>query len=178
MERYNMNVVIAVYMLLSFSAFPLLVHRGGANVAESFVTRGPAGNRDVVTQSAGTLQQNGQVCPLSTRTKPVAERLAQDPSLVRKLEDYLELSGPDAGAELQAEATGFDDLGQFVAAVHIAKNLGIPFDDFKGAVVQNGRQVSNLGKAVRWFRPGIPSGAETRKATQQASADLKREDRS
>src|SRR5258708_40291115 len=36
-----------------------------------------------------------------------------------------------AGTNLQTAASGFRNLGQFVAAVHVSHNLGVPFDQLK-----------------------------------------------
>ena len=56
----------------------------------------------------------------------VSQRLTDNTKLASKLQSLL-----PAGTDLQQAAQGFKNLGQFVAAVHVSHNLGIPFDQLK-----------------------------------------------
>ena len=77
------------------------------------------------------------------------------------------------GQDAQAACAGFKNLGQCVAAAHVAKNLDIPggFDALK-AKVTGGGGVS-LGKAIEQLSPQANAKAEAKKANKQASDDLK-----
>jgi hypothetical protein len=55
-----------------------------------------------------------------------------------------------AGTDLMAASAGFRNLGQFVAAVNVSNNLGIPFSELKTRMVTNGM---SLGQAIQDTRP-------------------------
>jgi hypothetical protein len=77
------------------------------------------------------------------------------------------------GQEPQTACSGFKDMGQCVAAAHVAKNLDIPggFDGLKTKVT--GSDAVSLGKAIEQLAPQANSKAEVKKAKKQASDDLK-----
>src|SRR5437763_12495753 len=53
-------------------------------------------------------------------------RIERNPALKAKVESML-----PAGMTLKTAASGFRNEGQFIAALHVSKNLGIPFDQLK-----------------------------------------------
>lgn len=79
------------------------------------------------------------------------------------------LTGEDAATA----CGGFKNLGQCVAAAHIAKNLNIPggFDALKAKVTGSG--AVSLGKAISGFAPSTNAKSEVKKANHQASDDMK-----
>jgi len=79
------------------------------------------------------------------------------------------LTGQDAAAA----CSGFKNLGQCVAAAHVAKNLNIPgaFDTLKTKVTGSG--AVSLGKAIQGLAPDADAKAEAKKANKQASDDMK-----
>jgi hypothetical protein len=72
-----------------------------------------------------------------------------------------------AGTDLQAAASGFKNLGEFVAAAHVSNNLGIPFADLKTRLLAG----DSLGAAIQTLRPGADAQAEANRARARA-ADL------
>lgn len=102
--------------------------------------------------------------------KTVGEQLAQNTKLASKLESLLGLSGPDAASELQADAAGFKNLGQFVAACHVSHNLGIPFDQLRAKMTDPPGE--SLGKAVQQLKPDARTKTEAAKAWKQAKRDI------
>jgi len=76
------------------------------------------------------------------------------------------------GQDAQAACSGFKNIGQCVAAAHVAKNLDIPggFDALKAKITGSG--AVSLGKAIKGFAPDADAKAETKKANKQASDDL------
>lgn len=96
--------------------------------------------------------------------KTTSELLAQNTKLSSKLGALL-----PAGTNLQEAASGFKNLGQFVAAVHVSKNLGIPFDQLKTKVTSG----ESLGSAIHDLSPAVNAKTETRKAQKQANQDLR-----
>ena len=72
------------------------------------------------------------------------------------------------GMTAQQACSGFKNLGQCVAAIHVAHNLDIPFSDLKSKVTGG----EDLGKAIQSLKPDANAKAETKKAKKQANADL------
>lgn len=68
---------------------------------------------------------------------------------------------------------GFKNLGQCVAAAHVAKNLNITggFDALKQKVTGTGAM--SLGKAIQSFDTNANAKSEVKKANKQADADMK-----
>ena len=78
---------------------------------------------------------------------------------------------PD-GAKVQDATPGFKTLGEFVAAVHISKNLNIPFGQFKDKVTRG----DGLGKALKDLNPSLKQEeikSEVKEGKKQAKADIK-----
>ena len=100
-----------------------------------------------------------------------AERAAKTPSELlqqnTRLADNLAKLLP-AGTDLQSAASGFRNLGEFVAAVHVSNNLGIPFADLKAKIMAG----DSLGEAIRALRPDADAQVEARKARARAEDDL------
>jgi len=95
----------------------------------------------------------------------VSERLTSNTKLASKLQGLL-----PPGTDLQAAAAGFKNLGQFVAAVHVSHNLGIPFDQLKAKMTGEGAE--SLGKAIHELKPDVNAKAETKKAEAEAHEDM------
>jgi hypothetical protein len=77
------------------------------------------------------------------------------------------------GHDAQTACSGFKNIGQCVAAAHVAKNLNIPggFDALKAKVTGSG--AVSLGKAIGELTPDADAKGEAKKANKQASDDLK-----
>ena len=89
----------------------------------------------------------------------------KNPKLVAKLQPLL-----PGGLSVEQAATGFSNQGQFIAAVHVSDNLGIPFNDLKTKVLSDG---GSLGSAIHSLKPSADAKAEVERANQQAANDLK-----
>jgi hypothetical protein len=79
------------------------------------------------------------------------------------------------GEDAQTACSGFKNLGQCVAAAHVAKNLDIPggFDALKAKVTGTGTGSMSLGKAIEQLSPNANAKSETKKANKQADDDMK-----
>ncbi len=95
----------------------------------------------------------------------VSDRLQDNTKLSSKLQGLL-----PAGTNLPQASQGFKNLGQFVAAVHVSHNLGIPFAQLKAKMV--GPPSESLGKAIQALKPGVNGKEEASKAEKQAKQDL------
>ncbi len=75
-----------------------------------------------------------------------------------------------AGTTPQQACSGFKNLGQCVAAIHVSHNLGIPFADLKTKLT--GSNSESLGKAIQDLKPSSNSTTEKKKAEKQAQNDI------
>jgi len=97
------------------------------------------------------------------------ERINSNPALRTKVQSLL----PD-GMSLKTAATGFKNEGQFIAALHVSKNLNIPFDQLKAKTVTDHMP---LGSAIHALKPNVTSvtaNTEAKKAEDQAKNDAKK----
>ena len=80
-----------------------------------------------------------------------------------------------SGMSLQTAVTGFRNQGQFLAALHAAHNLGIPFAQLKARMT--GDNPESLGRAIHDLRPTLSHDtieADVDLARDEAKADVKR----
>src|SRR5205814_8162149 len=66
----------------------------------------------------------------TTQLNPIAQTLSSKPHLAAKIQKLL-----PAGMTLNQASAGFKNQGQFIAALHVAKNLNVPFADLKALMV-------------------------------------------
>jgi len=92
------------------------------------------------------------------------ELLNQNTKLASKLDSML-----PKGTTAQQACSGFKNLGQCVAAIHVSPNLGISFDDLKTKMTGSGE---SLGKAIHDLKPDVNAKAEAKKGEKQADEDL------
>ena len=92
-----------------------------------------------------------------------ADHLAAQPELSKRIQAML-----PAGMTLDQAAADFKNLGQFIAAVNVSKNLGIPFDQLKAQVT--GASAVSLGAAIHTLKPNADASAEVKHATAEAEA--------
>ena len=76
------------------------------------------------------------------------------------------------GGDLKTACSGFKNLGQCIAAMHVAKNLDIPggFDALKAKMTGSG--AVSLGKAIRELNPNANAKSESKKANKQANQEI------
>jgi hypothetical protein len=111
----------------------------------------------------GRDQNNGNNGPSLGSKKTPDQLLTQNTKLASKLQPLM-----PAGTNLQDAASGFKNLGQFVAALHVSHNLGIPFDQLKGKMMGG----DSLGKAVHELNPNL-SHKQTKEAVKQGKREAK-----
>jgi hypothetical protein len=73
------------------------------------------------------------------------------------------------GMTMDKAAAGFRNQGQFIAALHVSQNLGIPFDQLKLQMVDHHQ---SLGRSIQTLKPSANAATETGHAETQAAADL------
>ena len=96
---------------------------------------------------------------------PFADRIAANPALVAKLTPLL-----PANTTLADAAKGFRNLGQFIAALHAAKDQGISFVDLKAEMI--GPEHDSLGQAIHDLKPAADAKTAAKTAEHEAHADI------
>lgn len=91
---------------------------------------------------------------------PLQQKLQKNTRLAAKLESRL-----PAGTDLMTASEGFRNLGQFVAAVNVSNNLGIPFADLKARMVTDGQ---SLGGSIQSLKPAADARAVASRAESDA----------
>jgi len=97
-----------------------------------------------------------------------ASQLTHNPALASKLQALV-----PAGTNLQTAASGFKNLGHFVAAVHVAHNFNIPFDQLKAKMT--GTNAESLGHAIHDLEPNLNHQtvkSDVKTSERQAKQDL------
>lgn len=77
------------------------------------------------------------------------------------------------GMTFEQASAGFKNTGQFVAALHVSRNLGIPYRDLRARMVAGGE---SLGEAIRALRPQMQEAeveAAVQTATEASAGDLR-----
>jgi hypothetical protein len=118
--------------------------------------------------NATTLQASstGTNATAPAGTTAVGPNVPKNPKLQAKL-----LAMLPPGTTLTEAAAGFRNQGQFVAAVHVSNNLGLPFSQLKTRMVDDGL---SLGQAIQAVKPTANNATvAARVGEQQAAADLR-----
>jgi hypothetical protein len=113
----------------------------------------PTGNS---TMGSETVSHSSPTTVLSSNTKLAS-------TLQTRLGSLL-----PTGTSLTDAASGFKNLGQFIAALHVSHNLGIPFEDLKTKMTSG----DSLGKAIKELKPDANGKTEAKKANRQAKEDI------
>ena len=122
----------------------------------------------------------------SSSTHTASSAQGGEQSMTQKLTDNTKLADRISkltGMSATSACQGFKNLGQCVAAAHVAKNLDIPggftaLKDKMLAISPNGTSTAtskpmNLGKAIQALDPSASAKAEIGKAKKQADQDIK-----
>jgi len=97
---------------------------------------------------------------------PFVSRMQRNPQLTSRLTPLL-----PSGMSLENAAQGFRNQGQFIAALHVSKNLDIPFDKLKTEMTGTNRR--SLGQAIETLKPNADANKEAKTAESEAKADVK-----
>jgi hypothetical protein len=104
----------------------------------------------------------------TTTLTPVQLKLQQNTRLASKLQTRL------GGADPILAAQGFRNLGQFVAAVNVSNNLGIPFADLKRKMVAENL---SLGQSIQALKKVSSPTVEAQRAEFDARAIISSSER-
>lgn len=123
------------------------------------------GTTTTTTSTAnGTKSGSASTTTAAVPPNPIASKIASKPQLNARITAML-----PKGMTLNQASSGFKNQGQFIAALHVSQNLGIPFTALKKDMTV--KQLS-LGQSIQDLRPTAHSEDEARKAQLAADHDL------
>ena len=123
------------------------------------------GDRRTTTGSTPTSTTSNTPTPSTTENR-IAARISRNPQLANRLTAML-----PQGMTLETACAGFRNQGQFIAALHVSRNLHISFADLQTAMT--GPNAVSLGQAIHTLRPSADATSEVRRANGQAQQDLR-----
>ena len=116
-------------------------------------------------------KQPNEVKKENTEDGKIVEHIDRNPQLKARVQHLL-----PANMSLNDAAAGFRNQGQFIATLHVANNLNIPFTELKSKVT--GDHPMPLGKAIRELWPNLTEKqatdvAKTAEKQAKETADTK-----
>jgi hypothetical protein len=157
--KMKAKLFLSAAAMVAFMASPVFAQHGhGGGMGSSASMHGS-------DHSSSTHGSSGDHSGQSSTQSSVSTRLSSNTKLASKLQGLL-----PPGTDLQTAASGFKNLGQFVAAVHVSHNLGIPFDQLKAKM--QGPPTESLGKAIHELKPDVDAKAQTKTAESEAHNDM------
>jgi hypothetical protein len=175
------GLIGALALVIAGSAVDLHAQRGAAAGHGRPATTGNAGQHGKPATPGATTGRaahqpdadhakdtdHGKPAAAGTTGRPtVSDQLTRNTNLSSRLQTLF-----PAGTDLQKQAAGFRNLGQFVAAAHVSHNLDIPFDQLKAKMT--GDHPVSLGQAITDLKPDANAKTEAGKAEKEADTDVK-----
>lgn len=168
MNKPSLGSVLALAAMLAFSVSAIAQHGrpagvgGGAGMGASGMGSGHAADAGM---GGGMGQGHANVGAQSPNAA-----LSNNSHLDTALTNALGKSGVTIpGGNLQSACSGFKNLGQCVAALHVSKNLGLSFTSLEQSMAGG----SSLGKAIQSLGgPNVNAKSEAKKASKQAKHDI------
>jgi hypothetical protein len=169
----TLATILAIGLVCSMTAFAQRPGAGRPSGAPGGPPTGMPAGGPPATSPAGTMGHgNATGHDMGPNAGHGADLGKQSPDQVlsrnTQLSSNLEKDLPK-GMTAQQACSGFGNLGQCVAAVHVSHNLDIPFDQLKAKMASG----DSLGKAIHSLKPDADAKSETKKAEKQAKDDLK-----
>jgi hypothetical protein len=104
--------------------------------------------------------------PTTTTLNPIAQKISSHPQLASKVTSLL-----PSGMTLNRASTGFKNQGQFIAALHVSHNLGVPFAKLKTDMT--GARHLSLGQSIQDLKPSAKATTAAHHAETEANDDVK-----
>jgi hypothetical protein len=153
-------------VLLVASAVLCLGQHGRGGAPSGHPSGPPSGAVSGMGDSGrGTSDRGAPASPSQSQKRSPQQLLDQNTKLSSNLQKLL-----PPGTTSQQACSGFSNLGQCVAAIHVSHNLGISLSDLKGKIT--GSNSEGLGKAIHELKPDVDANAEKKKAEKQAKDDI------
>src|SRR5947207_1107421 len=118
----------------------------GAGVQGGGATVGAGTHADVHTNTETHGRSDNHANANAHEGAGIATKIDANPQLASRIQAML-----PSGMSMSQAAAGFRNEGQFIAALHVAQNLGIPFSDLKTKMT--GSEHMSLGEAIKSSKP-------------------------
>ena len=174
------GISAAVIAAWALSVLPAQAGQRGKGVGQTHTHAATSPATPQRTTHGNPHATSGATTPSSTRTttastsvNPIAQKLQGKP-----LGDRVQKMLP-AGMTLNQASSGFKNEGQFIAAVHVSQNLGIPFAQLKAAMLgastssTGASSPMSLGQAIQKLRPTLDAATAVRRAENEADTDVR-----
>lgn len=178
MKKLNFAALSLAVFLYAGAAFAQHGHAGGMGGGAMGSGMGGGMGHGSMASSGSSTHGNPNTTSGTSQKATVNDILTKNPAIGAKI---MKLTGATSATDA---CTGFKNLGQCVAAAHVANNL--PGGNFyclrqamTGTAAPTGTTcpattgTMSLGKAIQTLYPQAHSSTESKKGTQQATQDLK-----
>lgn len=159
-----------VYLLGSGGGL-LLAQKGMGKVGSSgpgSMGSSDSGKSSTHSTEGANARSVGSAGQMHSAGMSISTKLANNAALSSRIQPLL-----PAGSTIATASAGFPNQGEFIAALHVAKNLGIPFDQLKADLTQP--HPDSLGQAIHALRPDLSRStvkSDVRTARLQADQDM------
>ena len=130
-----------------------------------------SGSKSSTTSGSTSSNTSGSTTPpptgKTTTLNPIAAKIMAKPQLNAKIKALL----APTGMTLNQASMGFENQGQFIAALHAARNLGC--NCFKQLQTDMTKKGMSLGQAIQDVKKTSNTTVEARKAETEADDDVK-----
>ena len=155
--------------LLASGGGSLLAQKGPGKIEPSGTgTLAPISGKSKASRRAEAEAPSGSASTNNSANLNVSARLASNPTLSARIQPLL-----PAGFTVATASAGFRNQGEFIATLHVSRNLGIPFDQLKAELTE--QHPDSLGQAVHDLRPDLRRStvrSDVRMAKRQAEQDI------
>ena len=146
-------------VVLGTAFFYLLGLGGGHLLAQKGMGKmGPSGTGSMGSSEGGKssthnmegtkARSGGPAGQMHSAGMNVSTQLANNAALSAQIQPLL-----PAGSTIATASAGFTNQGEFIAALHVSQNLGIPFNQLKADLTQ--AHPDSLGQAIHALRPDL-----------------------
>src|SRR6516162_4379296 len=169
--KRSVVLATAFVSLLGLGGGPLLAQKGMGKMGSSgmgSMGSSEAGKSSTHSTEGAKARSDGPAGQMHSAGMSVTTQLANNAALSARIQPLL-----PAGSTIATASAGFRNQGEFIAALHVAQNLGIPFDQLKADLTQ--AHPDSLGQAVHALRPDLSRStvkSDVRTARLQADQDM------
>src|SRR2546430_1226500 len=138
----------------------------GAGAQVGGATVGAGTHADVHTNTEAHGRSDNHAGADAHNGAGIVTKIDANPQLASRIQAMI-----PSGMSMSQAAAGFKNEGQFIAALHVAQNLGIPFSEMKAKMT--GSEHMSLGEAIKSSKPAMSNEQakdEAKKAERQAKA--------
>jgi hypothetical protein len=169
--KRSVTLGTAFVYLLGLGGGHLLAQKGMGKMGSSGIgsmSSSATGKSSTHRTEEANARSVGPAGQMHSASMGVSTQLANNAALSARIQPLL-----PAGSTIATASAGFPNQGQFIAALHVAQNLGIPFDQLKADLTQP--HPDSLGQAVHALRPDLSRStvkSDVRTARLQADQDM------